>query len=73
MSVMYSSSQEPSGALREKPNNRKERRNRREDGDGGGNIFAGQAIANKEITGRPGFGKIGDLSDGGIGFRGVRQ
>lgn len=45
----------------------------RETDDGGGNVFAGQAVANKEIFGRPWLGKISDLGDGGIGFRGMRQ
>jgi|SRR5271157_348035 len=41
--------------------------------DGGGNILTGEAVAHKEIGGRPGLGKISNLGDGGIGFRGVRK
>jgi len=39
----------------------------------GGNVFAGEIVANEKVDGRPGLGKIGNLGDRGVGFRGVSK
>ena len=41
--------------------------------DGGGNIFTGEFVADEEIGGGPGLGKIRDFGDRGLGFGGMRE
>lgn len=48
-------------------------RTSRKTNDGGRDVFAGEAVANEEIRGRPGLGEIGNFGDSGIGLRGMRE